>query len=230
VASLWETIRSKIFRTRAPKTASSPLRKLDEYNKKLFESTDRLAHRHHELCEVRLQLEGHAARLQRILQRYDEQARKHFRSNQTELAEAALREKLKHQPELERLQQSIRDLNVHIISLKAHKEKLQGQLQFYKIRKEAIALRYDASKAELETHELQQAALDEELPDIQSAIDEAEHEIKQIHYQLEAARELENASERRDFSEKESAEISREIEKLKKELLGKRKDSHPKET
>ncbi len=236
MASLWERLKSRFSMRSKEQRAKRPLAILDEYNQRLFASTDRLAHRYRELSEVRAKLENHSESLRRILQRYDEQARKHYKNNQKELAETALREKLKHQVELDRLARSIQELDKHIESMKAHKERLQAQLQLYKIRKEAIELRYDASKTELETRELQMGYVDEELPNVQSAIDEAEYEIEQIQIQLEAARELERDSPRTleqklgDEISTDSEEIRLEIERLRNELLEKRKDQTPKKS
>ncbi|MBI1730883.1 hypothetical protein HY229_07675 [Candidatus Acetothermia bacterium] len=230
MATLWERFKALFATPQNQNPRKRPLQVLEEYNEKLFESTNRLAQRYGELREIRAKLDSHAQSLQRILQRYDEQARKHYRNNQVELAEAALREKLKQQTDLKNLEVSIEELDKRIESLRAHKERLQGQLQLYKIRREAMELRYDASKTELETRELQIDLSSDELPDVQSAITEAENEIRQIQFQLEATRELQGETKLSQKSGKEADaqpsddEVAREIERLRKELLTKKKD------
>jgi phage shock protein A len=201
-----------------------PLSALDEYNAKLFESTERLAKRCLELKEVRARLDRHSDDLRTLLRKYDEQARKHYKDSQSELVETALREKLRHQNELDNLKNSMREMDGHIISLESHKKRLQGQLQLADIKKESLELRYDATKAELETRELQQGLSQEEIPDVKSAIDEAEDEIRQIQIQLEAVREIDSSQKDSQFLADSSnqREIEEEIERLKDGLIDKR--------
>jgi phage shock protein A len=230
VATLWEKFKALFTTPQNQHPRKRPLQVLEEYNEKLFESTNRLAQRYGELREIRAKLDSHAQSLRRILQRFDEQARKHYRNSQVELAEAALREKLKQQTDLKNLETSIEELDKRIDSLRAHKERLQGQLQLYKIRREAMELRYDASKTELETRELQIDLSSDELPDVQSAIAEAENEIRQIQFQLEATRELQGETKPSQKGGKEGDaqpsedEVAKEIERLRKEILGKKRE------
>ena len=224
---MWGRIKQRVSRVFGNNDDASPDSKplivLEEYNEKLFDNTERLAKRHLELNQVRAKLQRHEEKLEKLLRKYDDQARKHYQRGQEELVEAALKEKLQHKAELIRLQDSILELDKHIIALKSHKERLQGQLQLFQIRKEAIELRYDASKTELETRELQMGMSDDNLPDVQDAIHEAESEIHQIQIQLDATRELERESPTSDTSgvsvPSSATELEAEIDRLRDELL-----------
>jgi len=197
----------------------SPLQALEEYHQRLFRSADRLTWQYLKLGKVHHQLNQRAESLRRLVQRYDDQARKHYKLGQLDLAEAAIREKLKHQAELKRLEGTVEELGERLKTLKVHKERLAGQLQLYQIHKEAIELRYDASRAELEARELQSGLSLDELPDLTGAIEEAEEEIRVIQSQLEATRELEEADWQGEGEEElRDEEVAREIADLKEKL------------
>jgi len=230
LAGLLQRLKEKLFGRKEDRDSSSPVSVLEEYNKKLFDSTERLAKRHLELNQVRVKLQAHADKLRAFLRKYDDQARKYYQTAQMELVEAALKEKLQHKAELEKLNESISELDRHIESLRANKERMQGQLQLFKIKREAIELRYDASKTELETKELQMGLSETEIPDVENAIKEAESELQSIQVQLEATRELEREPEEEiakslTGESQSNGELEEEIEQLKQELLSKREDN-----
>jgi chromosome segregation ATPase len=99
---------------------------------------------------------------------------------------------------------------------------LIGQLQLYRIRKEALELRYSASKAELEARELQVGLSLEELPDLKETLKQAEEEIRTIQAKLEATEEL-AAEPHAVESDLADEEVAREIARLKDELKGSRR-------
>jgi len=215
--SFWERLRRLIALKR--RRRKDPLQVLEEHHQRLFRSADRLTWQYLKLGKVRHELSQRAESLRRLVQRYDDQARKHYKLGQSDLAEAAIREKLKHQAELKRLEGTVEELGERLKTLKAHKERLAGQLQLYQIHKEAIELRYDASRAELEARELQSGLSLDELPDLTGAIEEAEEEIRLIEAQLEATRELEETSWRAEGEEGlRDEEVAREIAELEEKL------------
>lgn len=217
---LWERLRRLITLKRQGR--KGPLQALEEYHQRLFRSADQLTWQYLKLGKVSRQLGQRAESLRRLIQRYDDQARKHYKLNQLDLAEAAIREKLKHQADLKRLEGTVEELGERLKTLKAYKEKLAGQLQLYQIHKEALELRYDASRTELEARELQSGLSLDELPDLKGAIEEAEEEIRVIQAQLEATRELEEADRRSEGEEElRDEEVAREIAELEEKLHSK---------
>ncbi len=214
---IWERLRRLWTRGRARAQGRGPLQALEEYREKLVQSVDKLSWQYLKLGEVRGQLAQRAERLKRLIQRYDEQARRHYKLGHLELAKAALREKLAHEAELARLQDTLHELDRQRESLRAYKERLTGQLQLYELRKEALEIRYSATRAELEARELQATLSLDELPELQEAVAQAESEIREIQARLEAVRELqaEAAPPWGDVGEEALAEA---IERLKAEL------------
>jgi len=207
------------------KRRRTPLQALDEHQERLLEGTEKLAQQCLRLGKVRSELRLRAESLGRLAQRYEDLARKHYKLGQISLAEEAIREKLKHQAELERLNRTIDELGEQLEALKAHKERLIGQLQLYRIRKEALELRYTASRAELEARELQVGLSSEELPDLRETIRQAEDEIRAIQARLDATEEL-VAEPQAEEGELADEEVAREIARLKDELKG--RDESPK--
>lgn len=230
---LWARVKRLLALRRRGRGPRDPLQILEEHKQKLFESMDRLSWQALRLGEVRQQLRGRARSLERLVQRYEEQARKHYKLGQVDLAKAALREKLRHEEELRRLRETVEALGRQQDALKAHKERLVGQLELYRLKAEALELRYRATQAELEARELQLGLSSDEMPDLQEAVSGAEEEIRRIQAQLEALEELhEETGTVRDASasvltappEVQEEELQREVERLQRELLPKR---HP---
>ncbi len=215
--SLWERLKRVITLRARRNRASEPLRALEVYQKKLFQSMDQLTWQYLKLGEIRQQLRQRAASLERLAQRYDDQARKHYKLNQIDLAETALRERLKHEAELKRLRRTIEELAKQLESLKAHKERLSGQLQLYHLHKEAIELRYRATRAELEARELQVGLGEDELPDLRGTLETAEEEIRAIQAELGALEEMQEELSEAEMGRPEidEEEIQREIERWK---------------
>ena len=228
--SLWARLKRLLTLRRRGQRPQDPLKILEEHKEKLFESMNRLSWQALKLGEVRQQLRGRARSLERLVQRYEEQARKHYKLGQVDLAKAALREKLRHEEELKRLRETVEALSRQQETLKAHKERLVGQLELYRLKAEALELRYRATQAELEARELQLGLSSDEMPDLQEAVSGAEEEIRRIQAQLEALEEL-HEDARADkgalaipapSGEVEEEELRKEVERLRKELLPKR--------
>lgn len=222
--SLWARLKRWVALRRRGRRPRDPLKILEEHKKKLFESMDRLSWQALKLGEVRQQLRSRARSLERLVQRYEEQARKHYKLGQLDLAKAALREKLRHEEELQRLEETVEALGRQQEALKAHKERLVGQLELYRLKAEALELRYRATQAELEARELQLGLSSDEMPDLQEAVSGAEEEIRRIQAQLEALEELnEEAAGEGVFGprarEVEEEEVQKEVERLRRELL-----------
>ena len=227
---LWARLKRLLALRRRGRRPRDPLKILEEHKQKLFESMDRLSWQALKLGEVRRQLQGRARSLERLVQRYEEQARKQYKLGQVDLAKAALREKLRYQEELKRLRETVEALGRQQDELKAHKERLVGQLELYRLKAEALELRYRATQAELEARELQLGLSSDEMPDLQEAVSGAEEEIRRIQAQLEALEEL-HEDVRADQGglavaavsrEVEEAHLREEIERLRRELLPKR--------
>lgn len=217
--SLWERLKRLITLRARRNRAREPLRALEAYQKKLLGSMDRLTWQYLKLGEIRQQLRRRGASLERLAQRYDDQARKHYKLGQVDLAETALRERLKHEAELKHLHKTIEDLERQRESLKAHKERLASRLQLYHLHKEAIELRYRATQAELEARELQVGLGGEDLPDLRGTLATAEEEIRRIQAELEALEEMqeelgEGGPGRPEIDEEE---LRRELERWKGE-------------
>jgi phage shock protein A len=217
--SLWERLKRLITLRARRDRAKEPLRALEAYQKKLFASMDRLTWQYLKLGEIRQQLRQRGASLERLAQRYDDQARKHYKLGQIDLAETALRERLKHEAELRRLHKTIGDLEKQLASLRAHKERLAGQLQLYHLHKEAIELRYRATQAELEARELQVGLGGDDLPDLRGTLETAEEEIREIQAELEALEEMQEELGEDELGRHEidDEEIHRELERWKGE-------------
>jgi phage shock protein A len=221
MSTIWERLRRLI--TLRFRRERGPLQALDERQERLLEGTERLAQQCLKLGKVQRELSLRAESLRRLAQRYDDLARKHYKLGQIGLAEAAIRERLKHQAELERLNRTVEELGQQLETLKAHKERLIGQLQLYRIRKEALELRYTASQAELEARELQLGLSLEELPDLRETIRQAEEEIRAIQARLEATEELAAEPQQGVESDLADEEVAREIARLRDELKGSRR-------
>ncbi len=229
--SLWARLKRLLALRRRGRRPRDPLKLLEEHKEKLFESMNRLSWQALKLGEVRQQLRGRAGSLERLVQRYEEQARKHYKLGQVDLAKAALREKLRHEEELRRLRETVEALGRQQETLKAHKERLVGQLELYRLKAEALELRYRATQAELEARELQMGLSSDEMPDLQEAVSGAEEEIRRIQAQLEALEELHAPEEARadegalaltaPSGDVEEEELRKEVERLRRELSSK---------
>ena len=87
-----ENLRRRLFgHPKEEPESGKPMHVLEEYNERLFESTEDLARRHLELNEVRAKLQKHADKLRSVLNKYDDQARKHYQTRQMELVQSALK-------------------------------------------------------------------------------------------------------------------------------------------
>ena len=155
---VWERLRKFLGLRQRRTAAKQPLLDLNAYRQQLSESDL-------ELGEVRKKLVQHAESLGRLAQRYDSQADKHYRLKHTDLAEAAVRQKLKDQMEMKQWQQRVEELAQRLTMLKARQARLEER---------GLHLGFD------------------ELSDFREPIERTREEIHQIHMQLEFPMKLED--------------------------------------
>lgn len=160
-SGVWERLRRVLRRTRQRSaTEQQPLPDLDAYRQQLSQSDL-------ELGEVRKKLSQRAEILKRLAQRYDAQADKHYRLKHTDLAEAAIRQKVKDQLEQNQWEQKVEELAQHLNVLRARQVRLEE-------RRTRPALRPN------------------ELSDFQKSIERTSEEIHQVHMEIAIPMKLED--------------------------------------
>lgn len=211
----------------------SPLETLQRHLGEMGQSAEALKQSSLKLGEMQGELRQRLRQLERLIQRYEEQARKAYKLKQMELAELAIREKLRNITERGRLQGDIDELGKQIAVLETRKEGLLNRLEIYQTKREELELRYSASQAELQAREINTGISESSLMlgEVKDALEEAEREIQAMQARVEATRELEQErtgqtpteigldeeQQERLLPEEESA-VSRELERIKHEL------------
>lgn len=220
-------------RRRRAKQAENPLQALQRHLAEMGQGAEALKQSSLKLGELQGELRQRLRQLERLIQRYEEQARKAYKLKQMDLAEMAIREKLRNQTERDRLQSDIDELGKQITLLERRKEGLLNRLEIYQMKREELELRYSASQADLQAREIN-AGISESslmLGEVKDALDEAEQEIRVMQARVEATRELERESQSQALAEadldeepeehllpQEESAVTRELERLKHEL------------
>jgi len=217
-------------RRRRTKPAESSLQALRRHLDEMTQSAEALKQSSLKLGQMQGELRQRLRQLERLIQRYEEQARKAYRLKQMDLAEMAIREKLRNQGERDRLQSDIDDLSKQIGQLETRKEGLLNRLEIYQTKREELELRYSSSQAELQAREINAGISMNSLMlgEVKDALAEAEREIRAMQARVEATRELEEERQRQSEDEAtleeleessvEESAVSRELERIKQEL------------
>lgn len=156
VRAAFQRLIERVWRI-APKRPS-PLEER-AYQEKLTQCAQRLVQSEQELRDVRVKLHERAERVTRLAQRYDDQARKHFKLNHKDLAHAAIRQRVKDQIQVRQWEEQFDELARHLKLL------LQQQTQL-----EAERLSSDRALNEFSEH--------------QATIERIEERIRRVHAQL----------------------------------------------
>ena len=226
----------RIWRRRLGRKArrvQSPLQVLQHHLDQMARSADALKQSSLKLGQMQGELRHRLHQLDRLIQRYDEQARKAYKLKQLDLAELAIREKLKNQAEQQHLQGDIDELGVQITSLEARKEGLINRMEIYQTKREELELRLSASRAQLQAGEVSLGLSEGSLmlEEVKEALAQAEREIQAMQARVEATRELEQERRRQALADfelepaagqssqaEEQSAVSRELERIKREL------------
>lgn len=99
------------------------------YRRELSHTAHRIALAEQELDEVQKNLNQQTERLHRLAQRYEEQARKHMKLKHRDLAEAAIRQRLKDQLKLEQWGRRVSESREHLEILRVRQRKLEESAQ-----------------------------------------------------------------------------------------------------
>ena len=132
-----------------------------EYREKLSRCAERLAQSDRKLSEVRSKLQERTESVGRLAQRYDEQARKHHKLHHRDLAQAAIRQRVK--------------VRIQVRHWEERVDELERCLQ-----------RLKARQSQLAAGSLRTAPVLEELSEIQATLERTEEQIHQVRVQIEA--------------------------------------------
>ncbi len=125
MGSVWEKVR-KLFGLLQQRVATRRgLRGFQTYRQELSYTAHRIALAQQELDEVQKHLDQQTERLHRLAQRYEEQARKHLKLKHRDLAEAAIRQRLKDQQKLEQWGRRVKESRERLGIVRVRQRKLE---------------------------------------------------------------------------------------------------------
>ena len=122
-----ETLRRLIQRVGRITAKRPTSREERAHQEKLTQCAQRLVQSDQELRDVRAKLRERAERVTRLAQRYDDQARKHFKLNHKDLAHAAIRQRVKDQIQVRRWEEELDELARHLKLLLLRQTQLEAE-------------------------------------------------------------------------------------------------------
>lgn len=162
--SVWEKLRQLFELLQRRVARGRGLRPFRAHQQELSYTADRIALAEQELDEVQKSLNQQRERLHRLAQRYEEQARKHMKLQHRDLAQAALRQRLKDQLQLAQWGRRVNES--------------RERLQALRLRQRKLAEGDQAGNP-----------LGDDLMELQEALERTREEIRELKVQLGSCRE-----------------------------------------
>lgn len=179
------------------------------------------------LGKHKIQLEHRIRDLDKHAQRYQNEARKALRLGREDLAKLALGNKQRTLDTRRQLQSKVTELEQRISDFERLKEEMANKIMIFKIKRDEILLTRSTAQAELSAEEMRMGlSLESDFEDSQEALRQLEMEMHQIQSQVEATRQLGDASDfpplesgsDRPFKASLPPEVAAELEALKQEV------------
>lgn len=189
-----------------------------------------------ELGRTKGRLQSEVVNLDGFIHRYETQAREALKLGDEATAREGLLAKQKAKSARDNLKNELTKLGNLMASLERSKQLLKNRIQIYKTKRDELELLKKAASVELDVRQVSAGISTEDvLQDIKAAIELGEQEIKELQAKVEATRELEEEALAPGLEGREALEsedeleelpgISEELEKLKREIKGEKKDS-----
>lgn len=177
------------------------------------------------LGKSKIQLQHKVRDLEKLGDRYKNEARKTLRLGREDLAKLALQNKQVAKATQQQLKKKVEALARQIAEFERVKEELASQIMIYKIKRDEIVSTRSAAEAQLSVEELKWGlSLENSFGNSKDAFMRLEQEIGEIQAQVEATRELGSMRlpslelGNSDPLPGASGEVSIELEQLKQEL------------
>ena len=138
-----------------------------------------------EVSTARRSLEMQRSKVQKTIEKTDEQARQALQANREDLATRALERKAAAQEQLNRLNDSIALLDTQVESLGVSQANLRQKIELFQTRKEELKAVYDSSRAQLKVKEAA-TGVSKDLSDAAYAIQRAEARIQNMQSRVDA--------------------------------------------